>query len=45
VENADGWKTIKGVHCPWKGLEDTGRLKKAPECSGLMVRAWILMDD
>jgi len=45
VENADGWKTIEGVRCPWKGMEDTGRLEKALEYSGLMVRAWILMDD
>jgi len=42
MENADGWKTIEGVHCPWKGMECTG---KALEYSGLMVRAWILMDD
>ncbi len=35
----------KGVRCPWKGLEDTGILWKALEYSGLMVHAWILMDD
>ncbi len=45
MEDADGWKTVEGVRCPWKGLEDTGRLWKALESSGLMICAWILMDD
>jgi len=25
VENANGWKTIEGVRCPWKGMESHGR--------------------
>jgi len=45
VENADGWKTVEGVHCPWKGMECPGRYWKALESSGLMVHVWILMDD
>ncbi len=25
MENADGWKTVEGVRCPWKGMECTGK--------------------
>ena len=25
MENADRWKTVEGVRCPWKGMECTGR--------------------
>ncbi len=25
MENADGWKTVEGVRCPWKGMECTRR--------------------
>jgi len=41
VENADGWKTVEGVHCPWKGMEDYGKYWKVLDHSGLVLSEFV----
>ncbi len=39
MENADGWKTVEGVCCPWKGLEGTGEYWTHGSC--LDIDGWL----
>ncbi len=32
---------LKGVHCPWKGMEDLRRLQKVLDCSGLVLSVFV----